>query len=701
MYVFFEESGDFKAGNIMAQTPDSIQVEFSSGKRSKVKSRDILFQFAQPNAEQLIAEAKTLSTEIDLDFLWEVAGTDEFGFADLAREYFGEAVTSTQQAALIFRLHSAPFYFYKKGRGRYKAAPAEAVQAALAGIEKKKQQAIIQTQYVEQLIAGVLPESFKPLAQQLLYKPDKNSLEFKAMTAACQELQISPERLLLKTGGIASAFDLHFGRFLFEYFPKGRGFNHCLPPISAPQFPAHLPVANVAAFSIDDVNTTEIDDALSVVTLENGMLQIGIHIAAPALAIHKEGEVDAVARARMSTVYMPGDKITMLPDELVDLYTLGEGQTRPAVSLYATVNPADWSVIETTSKIEAVPISANLRHNTLDDVVTAENLAANVGDYPHKADIAVLWQWAQMLEQQRMQKRADFGLRPEVNNRTDFNFYVENNVVQIVARKRGSPLDKIVAELMIFANSTWGKLMHDCGIPGIYRSQGVGNGGWAQRMQVKMLTHAAPHHNLGVDQYAWSTSPLRRYTDLVNQWQIMACIEHGVTAPLVAPFKPRDATLFGIVSAFDTLYAAYNDFQSNLERYWCLRWFAQEWQQGRAKQVEAIIIKEDLLRLVDIPLVIRLAGLPTMPRGARVKLDVIGWDEVDLSFEARFLELLDAPDNNDAQVGDEVEDEDEAITAETQHQIETHIDAIQDQNADGSTVIAEVNGLNGAVIDSA
>ena len=688
MNVFFEESGDFKAGSVMSQTPDSFQVELPSGKRSKVKSKDVLIQFAAPSAEQLIKEAHSIADEIDLDFLWEVAGEEEFGFADLGKEYFGAALSPAQNAGLIFRLHSAPFYFYKKGRGRYKAAPAASVQAALAGIEKKKQQALLQADYVEQLKAGQLPISMKSMAQQLLYKPDKNSLEYKALTAACQELQTTPERLMLSTGGIASAKDLHFSKFLFEYFPKGVGFSHLMANIAPPELPTDLPVADVAAFSIDDINTTEIDDALSVTTLPEGMLQIGIHIAAPGLAIHRDDAVDAIARSRMSTVYMPGDKITMLPNELVELYTLGEGKARPAVSLYATVNPADWSVVSTVSKIEAVPISANLRNNTLDEIVTEEALANNEGDYPHKDDLAVLWKWAQVLEQGRMEKRTAWGLKPEQNNRMDFNFYVEDDVVSIVARKRGSPLDKIVAELMIFANSTWGKLMADHGIPGIYRSQGVGSGGWAARMQVKMLTHAAPHHNLGVDQYAWSTSPLRRYTDLVNQWQIMACIQHGVTAPLVAPFKPRDATLFAIVSAFDALYAGYNDFQSTMERYWCLRWFAQEWQEQRAKQVEAVVVKEDVLRLVDIPLVIRLAGLPPMQRGSKVKLDVIGWDEVSLSFEARFLELLSSPDSN---TGVDDEDEGEEDGLDEQHTNEAQLEQTElDIDADATNIQSQV-----------
>ncbi|MBR7784324.1 RNB domain-containing ribonuclease, partial [Undibacterium luofuense] len=171
-----------------------------------------------------------------------------------------------------------------------------------------------------------------------------------------------------------------------------------------------------------------------------------------------------LARSRMSTVYMPGDKITMLPDELVDVFTLGAGQSRPALSLYATLNTADWSVVSTETKVEAITMASNLRHNDLDALVTEENLANDAGDYPHKAEIARIWQWALVLEQGRMAKRESFGMKPEQNNRVDFNFYVEDDVVSIVRRKRGAPLDKMVAELMIFANSTWGKLMAEHGI---------------------------------------------------------------------------------------------------------------------------------------------------------------------------------------------------------------------------------------------
>ena len=654
MNLFFEESGDFKAGTVLTQQGEAFQVETLTGKRSKVRARDVLLQFDTPSPGELISKATSLSHQMDVSFLWEVAGEQEFGFADLGLEYFGHAPSPEESAGLLLALASAPIYFHKKGKGRYKAAPAEILKAALAGVEKKKQQALLQAKQVEELKAGQLPVSMAPLVNQLLFKPDKNSIEYKALDTAAQELQTTPARLMLSVGAISSARELHMNRFLSVCFPRGTGF----PEIAIPAKP-QLVSADVQAFSIDDVTTTEIDDAFSVRDLGDGKIRVGIHIAAPGMGISPGDAIDKLARERMSTVYMPGDKITMLPDELVSEFTLAEGDVRPALSLYATIDTADWSVIATETVAEAVPVAANLRHNDLDEIVTEENLAAGLGEYPHKKEIQLLWQWAQTLERGRMQKRESFGLRPEQNNRVDFNFYVDDEIVTINRRKRGAPLDKIVAELMIYANSSWGLLLHEHGVPGIYRTQGSGNG-WAARMQVRMLTHAAPHQGLGVDQYAWSTSPLRRYTDLVNQWQILACLKHGVTAPLVAPFKARDADLFAIVSAFDAAYAAYADFQNIMEHYWCLRWLSQH----EARKVQAVQIKDDLLKLVDIPLILPIVGVKH-PRGTQLTIELISWDEADLSVQARLLEVSQAvlavDEDSDFEDGDSIDESEQVV----------------------------------------
>ncbi|AHI74326.1 ribonuclease catalytic domain-containing protein [Burkholderia thailandensis] len=647
MNVFFEESGSFKAGSVLSRQGDAFQVELPGGRRAKVRAKDVLIEFEKPAAGELMQQADEAAQQIDLDFLWECAPAEEFAYATLADEYFGASYGPVERAALVLRLHGAPVYFRRKGRGQYQRAPEEQLKMALAALERKRQQALVQAGYEEELKAGRLPDAFAGKALGLLTRPDKNSIEYKALDAAALARGVSPARLLLDCGGIPSARALHEARFLAEYFPHGTGF----PPVTVGKLPDDLPRADVDAFSIDDVTTTEIDDAFSVEHLSDGRVRIGVHIAAPALGVVRGDAVDAIARARLSTVYMPGDKITMLPDDVVDVFTLKEGGYRPALSLYIIVKRDTQEIVANETRAEFVYVKSNLRHNTLDGLVTEDALAAGTGDYPHKDDIAVLWPLAQALFERRQVARAGYGLKREVQRNTDYNFYVEGERVSITPRRRGSPLDLIVSELAILANSTWGAFLHDHSVPGIYRTQrafGMPSGPKRTRMQ----TSAAPHEGLGVPQYAWSTSPLRRYVDLVNQWQLLACVQHGVTAKLAAPFKQKDADLYAVVQGFDDTYAAYADHQRRMEYFWCLRWIKQE---GR-KQVSATVVKGELVRLDDVPLLLHVPALGVHARGTRVLLDVMSVDELTIEASVRLLSVLDAPTVSGGEPSDDEED---------------------------------------------
>ncbi|CAJ4038829.1 RNB domain protein [Burkholderia pseudomallei] len=675
MNVFFEESGSFKAGSVLSRQGDAFQVELPGGRRAKVRAKDVLIEFEKPAAGELMQQADEAAQQIDLDFLWECAPAEEFAYAALADEYFGASYGPVERAALVLRLHGAPVYFRRKGRGQYQRAPEEQLKMALAGLERKRQQALVQAGYEEELKAGRLPDAFAGKALGLLTKPDKNSIEYKALDAAALARGVSPARLMLDCGGIPSARALHEARFLAEYFPHGTGF----PAVAVGKLPEDLPRADVNAFSIDDITTTEIDDAFSVEHLSDGRVRIGVHIAAPALGIVRGDAVDAIARARLSTVYMPGDKITMLPDDVVDVFTLKEGDYRPALSLYIIVKRDTQEIVANETRAEYVYVKSNLRHNTLDELVTEDALAAGTGDYPHKDDIAALWPLAQALFERRQVARAGYGLKREVQRNTDYNFYVEGEHVSITPRWRGSPLDLIVSELAILANSTWGAFLHDHSVPGIYRTQrafGMPSGPKRTRMQ----TSAAPHEGLGVPQYAWSTSPLRRYVDLVNQWQLLACVQHGVTAKLAAPFKQKDADLYAVVQGFDDTYAAYADHQRRMEYFWCLRWIKQE---GR-KQVSATVVKGELVRLDEVPLLLHVPALGVHARGTRVLLDVMSVDELTIEASVRLVSVLDAPMVSSGEPADEDEDADAAD--------ETLLDAADESAQGEAEALAEAGG---------
>ena len=680
MNVFFEESGSFKAGSVLSRQGDAFQVELPGGRRAKVRAKDVLIEFEKPAAAELMEQADAAAQEIDLDFLWECAPADEFAFTTLAAEYFGETSGAIERAALVLRLHGSPVYFRRKGRGQYQRAPEEQLKMALAGLERKRQQALVQAGYEEDLKAGKLPEALQGKALGLLTKPDKNSIEYKALEAAAAARGISMPRLMLECGGIASPRALHEARFLAEFFPHGKGF----PAVQVGALPEDLPEAHVEAFSIDDVTTTEIDDAFSIEMLADGRVRIGVHIEAPALGIHRGDMADTIARTRLSTVYMPGDKITMMPDDFVDAFTLKEGGLRPALSLYCIVNRETQDIVATETRAERVFVKSNLRHNTLDELVTEETLAAGSGDYPHKDDIAVLWPFAQSLFEKRQEARAGYGLRREVQRNTDFNFYVDGEHVTITPRRRGSPLDLIVAELAILANSTWGAFLHDHGVPGIYRSQrafGVPSGPKRTRMQ----TTAAPHEGLGVAQYAWSTSPLRRYVDLVNQWQLLACVEHGVAAKLVAPFKPKDADLFAVVQGFDETYTAYADHQRRMEYFWCLRWLQQE----NRREFAATVIKDDLVRFEEVPLIMHVPALGVHARGTRVLLEVMSIDELTIEASVRMLRVLDASVVTSGAEVEEDAGEDEELIEAADESAESEAEALAEADAEADADAAE------------
>ncbi|MGQ0749572.1 MAG: ribonuclease catalytic domain-containing protein [Betaproteobacteria bacterium] len=615
-HVFYEEEGGFKVGTVLADNNTSMQVEAPHGKRSKVKASAVLFRFETPSIGGFMDAAQKIANDIDVDFLWQCCGEPEFSYETIARDYFGRAPEPAQAAGVLLRLHAAPMYFYKKGRGRYKAAPESALKAALAGIERKKQQALTQRAYVEQLLASNLPPEFRPVLDKLLYRPDRNTIEWKALEEASTALKLTPARLLERCGAIPSTHDYHLKRFLFEYFPRGAGFP-ALPSLPEPGELAH---AQADAFSIDDETTTEIDDAFSVTTLAGGNRRIGIHIAAPALGVTPGSTLDVWARERLSTVYYPGGKITMLPDEVIGHYTLAEGRRCPALSLYIETTPG-FDVVSVSNRVEHIRIAANLRHEALEPGFNRQTVQADAIDHRYASELKTLWTFADRLARARRGEEREAVLRPE------YGFRIENDRVSIVPRLRGTPIDTLVSELMIYTNQEWGRQLAASGTAGIYRVQGDG--------KVRMSTVAAGHEGLGVEQYVWASSPLRRYVDLLNQRQILA-LTQGVAPSL----NPGDEALLSAMRDFELTYEAYAEFQRTMERYWCLRWIVQE----RRELLAGRVLRENLVRLDELPLVVRVPSLPFLAPGAAVELAVTGIDLLDLALRCDYRRRSDDAD---------------------------------------------------------
>lgn len=601
--VLFEEDGAFRVGTILAEAGASFQVEAAHGKRSKVKAASILLRFDGQALSGFMAEAQKLAEPIDPQFLWEVCGADEFGFEGLARDYFGRAPSPQEAAAVAVALHTNPMYFYKRGKGRYQAAPEANLKAALAGAEKKRRQQEQVDAWAADLAAGRVPEPLAAKLDTLLFKPDKMSLEWRALDQGASAAGLAPPRLLAAAGALSGPEDYFLRRFAFEHFPRGLAF----PDTGALDLPEGLPDAPAAAFSIDDEDTTEIDDAFSIEALDAGLVRIGIHIAAPALLFDRAHGLEAVARERLSTVYFPGGKITMLPDAAVAQATLAAGRRMPAASLYLDVDPASFEVRATDSRLEWVRIADNLRLAELDLRMTDEAVAAGRIEGAHGEHLMLLWRFAKFLKAAR-------GAGEEKAGRPDYTIRVAGGRVAIEPRRRGSPVDTLVSELMIRLNSTWGRDLADRGFDALYRNQKGG--------KTRMEVQPAAHEWLGVTHYAWLSSPLRRFADLANQRQLAAMLLGREPA-----YSREELVAAG--RDFEAAYEAYAEHQRHLERYWCLRYLVQEGIQEAA----ASVVREELVRIEGMPLVCRCIGLPSAAPGEQVR---VAFGEADL-WEAHIL----------------------------------------------------------------
>ena len=584
MNIFYEESGQFKVASIVQKNDATYQVDTQHGKRTKVKANNVFAEFDGDMAV-FLENAQAQAADIDTDLLWEVCGEEEFSAEAIAEEYYGHAPTKTELAATLIALYAAPMYFYKKAKGVFKAAPEETLKQALAAIERKKQQDAQIDAWAEALKRGEMPSEIAADLKTILHAPDKQSLTYKAFTKAADALKTSAYELAKKTGGITSIPQYLQDGFEIKYFPKGTGF----PDLPLPEMP-DLPKADVTAFSIDDESTTEVDDALSLTDLGNGTKRVGIHIAAPSLAIKQGDKMEKNIMERLSTVYFPGGKITMLPENWIAAFSLDAGAYRPAVSIYFDVD-GEFNIGEPTCKIEAVNIAENLRIQTIEPHFNAETGLDEAGEmmFAHHQDLIWFHQFAVALQKARGKYEPDRAPQYDYSIELD-----EEGKVSVVRRERGSPIDMLVSEMMILANSTWAQMLHDNDLPGLFRVQPAG--------KVRMSTKSEPHIGMGVQHYGWFTSPLRRAADYINQKQLLSLID-DTAEPL---YQNSDAELFAALRDFDTAYTAYADFQRQMEAYWSLVYL----QQQGTSELTATILKEDLVRIEGLPLVTRATGIP-------------------------------------------------------------------------------------------
>ncbi len=619
MNVLFEDQNQLKAGTVLLETDQALQIEMPTGKRAKIKRTQVLLQFQQPSAKDILNEAQVLAQEIAPDFLWECLDEGEFSFEDCAADYFGKTPSATESLAVLLACQAAPIYFHRKGKGRFKKAPEEILQKALQSQAKKELEKEQIKEWVEELKNGTVPEEMLKERDAILFSKNRQNKSVKAFDLLIEETKESPDAAALRLKIYPNAYLLHWARFIFnELGGHLSDFPQKEWTLSTPDWA----FSTVNAFSIDDLSTTEIDDAFSVQFLENQNV-IGIHIAAPSAAFSLDSPLNAQALSRLSTLYLPGEKRTMLPNAVVEHCTLNQNKEAPALSLYLTVD-SDFHVLSFENKLEKITVKENLRIQHLEPFFNENTLPNLKTDFPFAKELLFLWRFA--TEQNALRGKNNHA------GKSDFNFEVTGNLsipescsIQITPRERGSPIDLLVSELMILANAFWGKTLAEKNIAGIFRAQTTG--------RAYFSTKALPHEGLGVEHYLWATAPLRRYSDLINQRQLVALLENQKP-----PFSAQSAELFGALRNFEATYNAYAEFERVMERFWSLEYL----RQNAPERLKAVVYKENAVRLTDFPLFPKVFNLPNgLELGIFVWLTIESLDFITLSFNAKFLAKID------------------------------------------------------------
>ena len=611
-YLVIADGLSYKLAKVLENHKNHYQVELlEDNSKKKVKSTQLIYQLTPGiNITQFSTQVQQIQDSIDTELLAELINEDDkMSLEQLSLLYFGEDAGLAEKTALLFNLAQENSVFNNFLNGSFsKCSPEEQQQRLL--VMQKQQQAQEQYAYYRNLFLEALNSNIKLKdtnidAFRLLHRPDKHSAAYKAMNHLTLELKLTAVEICDKLGLIDNLAEFYIGCFTRDNFPQG--INNSIDTIK-PDLDGITERLDLNVFSIDDSTTTEIDDAFSVETTESGYI-IGVHIAAPAL----NNDLAETVAENISTVYYPGGKITMLPENIISHYSLWENTIAPVVSIYFELD-SDLGIVDYYSSVNVIKIAANLRIEALETLFNHENLETDHG-YPFESDLKLLYKFAGKLEEKRG--------KPSIGNLIpDYNFSFDQDKIVIKPRQRGNPIDKLVSELMILANCSWGRLLTNSFIPAIYRVKQPG-------YPVKMTLTPASHTGLNVDYYTWSTSPLRRASDFINQKQIISMVRKSKDA-----YTALDPTLLEVVDNFDTKYAKYIDFQNKMERYWSLQYLIQE----QINEINAIFTYKSTVHLEGIPIDIDVSNFTAQqPRGSIIRLKIFNINPATINFDFKIM----------------------------------------------------------------
>ncbi len=538
--IFSDALGD--KANIFSEEGKDVSIDLE--KIAYYSGITIEGNFTQPEKKLKLREVrrnlKEEKEKVDLETLWECVGDEkkEIMFNDLVELYFGDSNIVNEQTLLLFWAVDKNDIYFKRGVTGYYAREASEVEELAAKEEaevRKKEYRMHALRWAKQLISGggeSADENFDPqeyidLIKSYVIFVDKfnRAGEVKSFLSeiGIKDVEGAIE-FLIKTGAWKEDEDPLIKRFsISDDFPK-KVIEEVDEILKQPFTDEGLEdLTRLHVFSVDDENTQDIDDAISIEETEE-LTTLGIHIANVAAYVPKWSSMDDDAARRGETIYLPEHHIHMFPTELItQRLSLVAGTEKKALSLLVNFD-ANLNI-------------KNYRFTNSKILVRENRSYLKASEYFGTDPIGNKFkQIAENLREKRLQAGALIIQLPQLK----FSFD-ENSNVTIEKNYMNTPAHRVVSEFMILMNRMAGKFLKDNRVPGIFRSQpeaisddarGYDENDPLYALHVVKYLRAprvgldpAPHLSLGIDVYAQATSPIRRYVDLIIQRQIVSELE--------------------------------------------------------------------------------------------------------------------------------------------------------------------------------
>jgi exoribonuclease II len=641
--IEFLDADQLKPGYVRKQERDRLQVIDPRGRHLSVNGdRVVIVHCAAPEGEfprvakTILERVHARQSEVDIALLWESLGNSEREFQplELAELFFSESTPEATSA--VFHALSQDSLFFRRNGLRFVPKTADQVATEQTRRIRQRQREELREQMtdaVRRLVRSkteITPD-FEPVVDRIqswMRNRTADSIE------AIMEDVVGPMQardagydILLRSGRISPDAD----RFLVtagieEHFSAvvTQAAAARTPVVHSPE---RLDFRDLPAITIDDEDTVEIDDAITV-RQEDGQYVVGIHIADASAFVDRGDVLDIEALKRASTIYLPTVAVRMLPERVsTDLASLKKGVDRPVLTVEARFDSA-FNRVGHRIVLGSIRVAERLTYEEVDDRIRAGDGA-----------LTILHGIALRLRDERATRGAITFRRPELKIRVHRGDAEEQ--IRITRLDPNSESRTLVSEMMVLLNGLAADFAATHNLPVIFRTQEARD---ALPPEASKLPDALAfdklrrtfkrsrlsltpglHSGLGMSAYTQVSSPIRRYSDLVTQRQFTALLQRKH-----APHTPEE--LMRVLAAAEAAEQEIRSLEERSTSYWLLQYLARE-KMGAA--LNAIVLdNKGTVELNDYYLRGKLPDPGTAEPGAIVQV-MIG-DVDPLRAEIRF-----------------------------------------------------------------